>query len=179
MANSPSKPAAATLNAPGSESGAPIKTMSRKPLSTRHSTQDPRQRGAAASFEHYGDHGGGHPCQQEHRYREEPRKDTLLVGHNCHERDHETAGELRYEQPENQHREAVDEPGGEAQQRRDDCRHALLRRNEELAHVRHISFDLMFCSFPRERESRSGLLRDRLSLEVTAFAGTSGGGVTA
>src|SRR5262245_4090154 len=155
MANSPSKPAAATLNAPGSESGAPIKTMSRKPLSTRHSTQDPRQRGAAASFEHYGDHGGGHPCQQEHRYREEPRKDTLLVGHNCHEREHETAGELRYEQPEQrQHREAVDEPGGEAQQRRDE----------------HISFDLMFRSFPRERESRSGCLRDRLSLDVTAFA---------
>src|SRR5262245_17289265 len=91
-----------------------------------------------------------------------------------------TAVDLRHEQPEQrQHREAVDEPGGEAQERRDDCRHALLRRNEELAHVRHTSFDLMFRSFPRERESRSGLLRDRLSLQVTAFAGTSGGGVTA
>ena len=46
MANSPSRPAAATLNAPGSESGAAIRTMSRKPVSTMHS--NPKTHGSGA-----------------------------------------------------------------------------------------------------------------------------------
>src|SRR5512132_3021324 len=115
MANSPSRPAAATLNAPGSESGAPTRTTSRKPVSAMHS--NPKTHGSGAR----------------------PRRSSItattvvvtpasrntgtantFVSAPCSlvtiaTDEHETAGDLHNEQPkQRQHREAVDESGRKA-----------------------------------------------------------------
>jgi hypothetical protein len=60
---------------------------------------------------------------------------ALLVGHEGDCGQHEAAGDLRHEQPEQRERGvAVDETGGEAEQRRDPGRDRLRTRSDGHAH---------------------------------------------